>query len=267
MKKIILPVLIGFSIGVVVKLFSFFLGESNREMIEKIVSSRNSECPVQLDPFNTLLSYTINKDTLEFNCEFSEEVISSQIMRDNKALFHDYFLLGLQKDNEEFAFNRAVADEGMFQKFIYQSNQTKEKISILISPSELKKAISQKMDPKELSLRMLKVNIDFFKLNLSIQVAEGMTISNMELKDDVLEYTVIMDENLYDVDEMERNKEQMKADAIPGLLFNVGKGRIESLIQCNKGLLYLHKGNKSGKVCSLLFTVKDLQQAYYAAPN
>jgi len=137
-------------------------------------------------------------------------------------------------------------------------------MSILVSPNEINDALQTKSN----ALEVLRIQIEGEKSSLPEKLGDGMTMTNIELRDSMVFTTIELDETNYIFDGLGDSLEDMKAEIINSLRSDrIGMNLIKMIANVNYGLVYSYVGSVSGKTYNITFLPEEilLEKVIYEA--
>ena len=128
-------------------------------------------------------------------------------------------------------------------------------MSIIVSPDEINDALNTKSN----ALDVLKIQIDGEKSSLPEKLGDGMTMTNIEIRDSMVYTTIILDETNYSFEGLEENLEDMKTEIRKSLRSDrIGMNLIKMIANVNYGLVYSYVGSVSGKTYNITFLPDEI---------
>lgn len=95
---------------------------------------------------------------------------------------------------------------------------------------------------------------------LPIQISNGLTIDRMYLSDNNLVCICAVDEDLYNISDLENNKDALRQSLEQMVQRPESKLLMCCLMATDKGLRFIYRGNKSKTDVNIEFSVKDLKK-------
>ena len=128
-------------------------------------------------------------------------------------------------------------------------------MSIIVSPDEINDALNTKRN----ALDVLKIQIDGEKNSLPEKLGDGMTMTNIEIRDSMVYTTIVLDETNYSFDGLEESLEDMKTEIRKSLRSDrIGMNLIKMIANVNYGLVYSYVGSVSGKTYNITFSPDEI---------
>ena len=118
-----------------------------------------------------------------------------------------------------------------------------------------------KLNPHEALYNLLLISIEAERASLPIKLDEGMFMTDYKLEDEDIAITILMDENIYSIEEMYDNKELIKASMIEeGLSDPESKALFDMCKVSHTGLVYRICGNLSSKHFDIRITSNEIRR-------
>lgn len=100
------------------------------------------------------------------------------------------------------------------------------------------------------------------EIALPINAGSGVTITEIYLTDNNLVYVALCDENLVNIEALNQAKAQVKQGILSSATASSeARSIIELCIKAKRGMLYIYKGDTSGKTCRVQITTSELSKA------
>lgn len=225
------------------------LMESVRKIQQKL--------PVKIEEGNiaTKLEYT---DTLlTYYYEIDENIIpfDDLVRAKHYQKYHFLNMIFESKDLVRVGLEQCVLyNVGI--KYILTGKHSHKEMSFVVSPLEIKQALDGKSNPNE----ALRRYVDMERNSMPEELAKGISITNVDLKDGKVCYTVTIDENIYDFSMIKKSHDDFK-DEIKQSLNSSDEDVISFknyLSNSNCSLTYRYVGNLSGDSFDITFTPNEL---------
>lgn len=99
-----------------------------------------------------------------------------------------------------------IANKGYSAKMVFKGIQSHREIVLVATPEEIKNAQNVSSTPRE----ELDLYLNSIKRNLPNKVDEGLTFSDAEIKGNQFLFIYTIDETMYDMKEVAKNKNEFK---------------------------------------------------------
>jgi len=105
-----------------------------------------------------------------------------------------------------------------------------------------------RLNPHEALYNLLSLSIESERESLPMELDEGMVMTDYQLDDDNIVIVIVVDEDIYSIDEMYNNSEMIKASMIEeGLNDAESKALLDMCKVSHTGLVYRIMGNRTHK--------------------
>lgn len=227
--------------------------------LESAVSYLNSKCPQSMGDAGEITQYTYGDGMLTIYYSVYKGFMNFDAIEANKeAMKQNIIQTFLNSDGEGKRLFNMVAAANAGITMVYTEKESGLEYRLPISRKDVAQlSHNDNYNPKE----KLRAQVEITRLQCPSEVDYGMTLTNVELEGNYVVYTVMCDENEYDIAEMIEN-----ADILKDILLEYYKdesdpfGRNESkmLRDARVGVRYDYIGNQSGKVCMVFVENHEL---------
>lgn len=200
------------------------------------------------------LQYEIDEKEFPF-----ENLVKAKQNRKNLFLT----TISASEGNERTGFEQCVS-YNVSVRYHFIGKRSHKELSILVSPNEINDALQTKSN----ALEVLRIQIEGEKSSLPEKLGDGMTMTNIELRDSMVFTTIELDETNYIFDGLGDSLEDMKAEIINSLRSDrIGMNLIKMIANVNYGLVYSYVGSVSGKTYNITFLPEEilLEKVIYEA--
>ena len=202
------------------------------------------------------ITYQDHKVTMTY--EVYNDLLQLNSLRENKEAVHNNFLVGYACTDEEGT--KKLIDaiiEAKADLYVIFSDEFGENFSLHFTADELK---ANRIDMEEDHDKYLKICADNAKLQTPQEIDEGLTMVDVTLDSQYFIYIYSCDEQIYDIDMLTENYDELKKILINDLDFSnpVIVKLCNKLKETNRGLAYKYIGNTSGKVLTVHIAPDEL---------
>ena len=191
------------------------------------------------------LQYEIDEKEFPF-----ENLVKAKQNRKNLFLT----TISASEGNERTGFEQCVS-YNLSVNFYFIGKRSHKEMSIIVSPDEINDALNTKSN----ALDVLKIQIDGEKSSLPEKLGDGMTMTNIEIRDSMVYTTIILDETNYSFEGLEDSLEDMKTEIRKSLRSDrIGMNLIKMIANVNYGLVYSYVGSVSGKTYNITFLPDEI---------
>ena len=191
------------------------------------------------------LQYEIDEKEFPF-----ENLVKAKQNRKNLFLT----TISASEGNERTGFEQCVS-YNVSVNFYFIGKRSHKEMIIIVSPDEINDALNTKRN----ALDVLKIQIDGEKNSLPEKLGDGMTMTNIEIRDSMVYTTIVLDETNYSFDGLEESLEDMKIEIRKSLRSDrIGMNLIKMIANVNYGLIYSYVGSVSGKTYNITFSPDEI---------
>ena len=191
------------------------------------------------------LQYEIDEKEFPF-----ENLVKAKQNRKNLFLT----TISASEGNERIGFEQCVS-YNVSVNFYFIGKRSHKEMSIIVSQDEINDALNTKSN----ALDVLKIQIDGERSSLPEKLGDGMTMTNIEIRDSMVYTTIVLDETNYSFDGLEESLEDMKTEIRKSLRSDcIGMNLIKMIANVNYGLVYSYVGSVSGKTYNITFLPDEI---------
>lgn len=191
------------------------------------------------------LQYEIDEKEFPF-----ENLVKAKQNRKNLFLT----TISASEGNERTGFEQCVS-YNVSVNFYFIGKRSHKEMNIIVSPDEINDALNTKSN----ALDVLKIQIDGERSSLPEKLGDGMTMTNIEIRDSMVYTTIVLDETNYSFEGLEDSLEDMKTEIRKSLRSDrIGMNLIRMIANVNYGLVYSYVGSVSGKTYNITFLPDEI---------
>lgn len=191
------------------------------------------------------LQYEIDEKEFPF-----ENLVKAKQNRKNLFLT----TISASEGNERIGFEQCVS-YNVSVNFYFIGKRSHKEMSIIVSQDEINDALNTKSN----ALDVLKIQIDGERSSLPEKLGDGMTMTNIEIRDSMVYTTIVLDETNYSFEGLEDSLEDMKTEIRKSLRSDrIGMNLIRMIANVNYGLVYSYVGSVSGKTYNITFLPDEI---------
>lgn len=233
-----------------------------KEQLKKAVEEVNKQCPIDMGASGKVESVTYDGKNVVYTYVLQAGIFNMDAVKANSDALKSVIASGLRnpaKDLDEML--RLTIDTRSGLKYVYRDGSSGEEVDCVISTEELQALLDSDLTEEESNRRNLKELVDITNLSFPMEVDEATTVEKLSIEGDWVVYDYTVDEEVVSIDLLEKNKAQMKES----LKTNISSGMdvrqfAQTCLDCDKGILYRYKGEKSGNTAVVSFSVDDLKK-------
>lgn len=232
--------------------------DGKRKYIRESVETWNKLCPYVVSPYESIISMEMNHDTVVYRLLATEELAPLKNIKKNLEQHRKYMLMtisqqGYGSDND---FLNKLENAGLWFKTIYIGQQSKESVSLLYSPEELRDAMNNPMSKREIDDTLINMCIDNMKSDMPKEIEKGITLVDMKKDASSVSLIYKMDERYYDISQVKANEKDLKDGMIGSMVSD--KSLVKAIVNTKRELKYVWVGNTSGRSATLCFSRAEL---------
>jgi len=240
-----------FIIAIAVLPIVAFTSCNNNGRLKTIVQEMKEQCPLDMGEWAILddVDYFENVVTMTYTVD--DGLMDFDNIRANEEAIRNNVLIGYANNSNEglkMLLNAIVkADAGLC--LVYNSTSG-EHYEMRFTADELKLNKPTSDADKDVYLKTI---VDNTRLQLPMDVEEGMVMTDVYFDREYLTYVYLCDEMLYDMDILKENLALVRSEIVEALMTEDALlvQTLELLRATNRGIIYRYVGNISGKTCSV----------------
>lgn len=221
--------------------------------LEKMAKEANEDCPFSIGMVGEITSIEFDGQNLVFYASADEDFVDLDVLEQNPELakegaFQSLFSNADADNTKKLMEELEKANAGL--RVVYKGQTSGRTVSFTISYDELKKRSdnpSEAMDPDE----FLEQNVRVTNNQCPVAVETGIVMQEVFVEGSNVVYLYSMDEDLYDIDQMNENRSEAQAlldDEIRNLERDpAGKSFLDACRNAHKNIIYRYVGSASGK--------------------
>ena len=220
--------------------------------LEKMAKEANESCPFSIGMVGEITSIEFDGKNLVFYASVDEDFVDLDVLEQNPELAKEGAFQAMfsnaNAETKKLMEELEKANAGL--RAVYKGKTSGRTVSFTISYDELKKRSdnpSEAMDPDE----FLEQNVRVTNNQCPVSVETGIVMQEVFVEGSNVVYLYSMDEDLYDIDQMEENRSEAQAlldDEIRNLERDAaGKQFLDACRNAHKNIIYRYVGSASGK--------------------
>ena len=230
-----------------------------KNKLQKAVNDLNEKCPITLGQFIRMMGASYENDCVFVRYMLDERLINIDAMRSNEDLMKQQLLATYSnpdKDKDIQNFVDVILDAQATVEFTYEGSLSGEKISVSITPEELKKAQEDTVLSPEENLAAM---IFMANAQTPITLVQGMVMTAMQQEGNGVYYIYEVSDSIL-FDNLQTNINNLKADIRRNLenLSEVEKADIRRVPAADKFLGYRYINVTTGQLIEITFTKSQL---------
>lgn len=228
--------------------------------LKTMVDDANKDCPLSMGEMGEVSSITLEGENVVFSYSIDEQYVDIDALSENGETIKSSIISALSQSSKEMFVEMDKENAGLVLNLVGKTS--KKTCTLKISPEECKSILKSINDgTSDTPIETLKKQIEATNVQLPMTIEEGLVLYEMTLEGDYAVYNYNVDESMYDINTMEQNKEQTKAE-IKAMLTSGSDMALEKFVKscknANKGIAYKYIGSNSGKSYQINFPISEL---------
>lgn len=236
-------------------------GGRNDRLLKAQIESGQKHCPMRLGMAGKLTKMSYDDETGEvgFVVTLNRNVSKVKDLQEDPENTRQTVALAMQKGDMKKLLEMMV-DADASLKVVYKNTGSKDEMEIKFTAAELKDMLEHPMSEEETNKMLLANQLKMERNKIPYRIERGLNVVGIEDNGKALVYTCDVDEDLYDIIEMGKEKEELKENMRKMMKDPAMRQQAKVLASLNKGFEYLYKGNKTGQVVSVAFSADELRE-------
>lgn len=224
------------------------------------------DCPINLGMAGDLVSIKYNEkdNTVLLYYSINEEYSGPALFRSNKEKLIKQFRLSLSNEESRELISDIVNARASLTA-VYKSSSTGKTRVLSLPYEELKDIKDSPLSEQEVNELRISTMIDIQNSACPVTEEEGIVRTKVELVDNNIVIYYEMDENLFDIKSMRKNKKELWNILYESLKDSNSdptvKRDIFLMVSSGIGYHYRYYGNRSKDFFDIVFTPDDLEMA------
>lgn len=230
------------------------------------VARANQDCPIPVALGNgAVTAIHLENGYLtyyqSYDCPFYNLISSVDQEKVKEASLMCFLCLNGQGDNHGGVLMDKLVEENCGRKIVI-SNSAKGKYECSATVQDILSLRRHfELDPHEALYSLLSMSMEAERVNLPMQIGEGIVMTDYSLDGENIVITAEMDENLYSIDELNANISAIKSSMIKDGVNDADSKALFDLCKVShKGLVYRYVGNHSRKQCNVVITSDEIRR-------
>ncbi|MDE5807897.1 MAG: hypothetical protein K2H76_07240 [Muribaculaceae bacterium] len=231
------------------------------KVLKAQIESGKKHCPMSLGMAGKLTSMAYDESNREvkFVITLNKQLTDIKDLQADPESARQAMRLALQKGNMKHLLELMV-DADASLNITYKNRGSKDEFTLNFSAPELKEILDNPMSEEETNKLLLQNQINSEKRRLPYRIENGLNVVGIEDNGKSLVYKCEVDEDLYDIDEMGKGKDEMKENMRKMMKDRSMRQQAEVLSSLNKGFEYDYIGKTSGKNVVVAFSSQELAE-------
>lgn len=233
------------------------LADEEPSKLQALIEEGSKICPISLGDVGEVTSITFDDNTVTYYYEINEQYTDiAALAADRRKMKRNMMTMLTSPNSNMQAMFKLVIEEDAKIRFIMHGKTSDATARITFDADELQEILNSDITPDE----RMQTAIEQTNLQMPINAADGMTITEVRLIGNKVTYICIVDESKYDIDQMKQNRQQMK-QAILGAVSNMGpveKNFIQYIVDAGRDLAYRYQGDTTDNFLDVVITNSEL---------
>ena len=242
--------------------------------LEEAIAKANSSCPIEVGGGAGYVSaIKLEDNNVTYYLHFNERNNNPMLTEQNQENLKEILIMTLlcmsgQEYGQGDYFISKLIEEGYGFKTVYTDSSGKNFESVT-SVDELKSMKDKfHQNPHEALYHVLEMEVEAERASLPLKIEDGMFITNYSLDGENIVITINMDENLYSLNEVKKQKDFIKQSMLQeGMVDPEIKGLFDLCKVSHTGLVYRIIGSYSKKHCDILITSNEIRETVPVPTN
>lgn len=228
-------------------------------LLKAQIESGKKHCPMSLGIAGKLtdMSYDESSHEVNFVITLNKQISDVKTLQDDPSSARQAMRLSLQKGNMKKLLEMMV-DANASLEITYKNRGSRDEFKLNYSAAELKEILDNPMSEEETNRLLLSNQVNSEKRRMPYTIERGLKVIDLQDNEDALVYVCEVNEDLYDIDEMENSRDELKANMRQLLKDPAMRQQAEILSSLGKGFEYDYIGKSSGKKVAVAFTSDEL---------
>lgn len=255
-------------IGNIVRTIGKPVKTTNTEPFAAQIEKANQSCPIPVaGGAGYVSSIKLEDNNVTYYIHYNEKNNNPMLSKQNQENLKELLIMSLlcmngqEYGQGDFLVSKLI-DEGYGLKVVYTDSNGKniESVATIDDLKSMKDKFHH--NPHEALYRILEMEVETERTSLPLKIDEGMFITNYGLDGKNIIITISMDEKLYSLNELKKQKDFLKQTILQeGIRDPETKGLLDLCKVSHTGLIYRMTSSHSKKHCDILITSDEIRQS------
>lgn len=261
-------------IGNIVRTIGKPVKTTNTDPFATQIEKANQSCPIPVAGGAGYVSaIKLEDNNVTYYIHYNEKNNNPMLSEKNQENLKEMLIMSLlcmngqEYGQGDFLVSKLI-DEGYGLKVVCIDSNGKniKSVATIDDLKSLKDKFHQ--NPHEALYRILEMEIEAERTSLPLKIDEGMVIINYGLDGENIIITISIDENLYSLNELRKQKDFFKQTILQeGIRDPETKGLLDLCKVSHTGLVYRMTGSHSKRHCDILITSDEIRQTVPVPAN
>lgn len=237
---------------------------SPERKIQQGVEATKKVLPIEVAGIGVISDVSFNEanKNLIMVTDVYDDMVQIESIRSNPALSQESCMLniasnGREQNKKDVLLNNLV-EIGGFVTYVYRDILTGNAAMVNLSTEQIREALEYDYTEEELFDKLLDIEVARENSQYPVEIEQGMFMQSVSREDGYLVYHVVLDENDYNIDEMNAAHDLLRSNMEAEMASPEMKEILYRLSKVGNGLRYTYTGDKSGKSVDITFTPEDV---------
>lgn len=232
---------------------------SNDAALKAQTESGRKHCPMSMGMAGKLssMSYDESSRNVKFDFTLNKDFADVADLKNQPEIARESMRLVLSKGDMKKLLKMMV-DADASLSVIYKNKGSKDEFKLDFTDAELKDIYNNPMSEEDTNKMLLLNQIKGEKKRMPYKIDKGLIVKDIEDTDNALVYTCEVDEELYELADMEAGVDELKSSMKDMLKDRSMRGQVELLSSLGKGFEYKYVGKDSGKIITVTFSADEI---------
>lgn len=229
-------------------------------VLRKQIESGKKVCPMNMGPAGqlTTMDYDSDSRTVKFMITLNKSFADVKDLKADPDNARTSMALVLGKGDMNKLLKMMVEADASLQ-VVYKNRGGSDEFVLDFPASELKEIYDNPMSDEDKDKMLLSTQVNSEKKKVPYQIADGLTVTNVEDTGKAVVYTCEVDEDKYEIEDMANGVDDLKKEMKKMLSQRVMRNQAALLAGQNRGYEYRYVGKTSGREVLVAFTADELR--------
>lgn len=240
------------------------LGSCENENVKKLkrdIADFNTQCPINMGMVGELVCMKYNEETkeVEVYCLVNDEIVDLDLLKKNEDMALKSMKLTFSSAQYKPVMQEiANADAGL--TVIYESKKSGKSFSLNFTPQMVKEILENPMTEWDIKALSFENMVAMENASCPNPIEKGMMMIEVYNDVDNVVFVVELDEDIYDVDEVQTIKKEMKQTFAENFNDPVVNRDLRLIKSMGRGLKYKFVGDRSKKSFEIVYPYSELAE-------
>lgn len=230
-----------------------------RKQLLRETEELNSKCPMSIGIACNLTStdYDVDANRLAMSYEFNPDIVSLDIISDNRDLFVNMLKIVYAGDNMA-DFISLIEEAGCSLGVNITVPGSDDAVELMLTADDIKEIANSDIDEHQRATMYLDFLVLTTGKRIPFSIDEATTLTSMELSDSALVYGYVIDESLVPLDMLRDNAKEMKQSIATAFNDPSMSIALRSLSTLGKGMVYRYTDSQGEEFVEISFSPSEI---------